>query len=117
DGRGGVFDVSELDQPATQDVVDRLRADDLVGGPLEVGGGGGQRGRLRAAEPAVRSDQFLEGGDFRRLGPVGAVDHQVRAVGEAVGAPQVIGGVGAEGRERVLAGAPAESEVGDGAGG
>ena len=45
--------------------------------------------------PAVRADQLLEGRDLAELGPVGAVDHQVGAVGEAVGAAQVLGRVAA----------------------
>ena len=62
---------------------------------------------LRPAHAAVRADQLLEGGDLAELRPEGAVDHQVGAVREAVGAPQVVGGVGAEGRQRVLALDPA----------
>ena len=51
--RIAVLEMSERDEPATQDVVDRLRADDRVGGPLEVGGVEHERERLWAPEPAM----------------------------------------------------------------
>ncbi len=57
-----------------------------------------ERERLGAAEPAVRSDELLEGCDFVAVAPVGAVEDDVRAVRETVGALDVPGGVGPERR-------------------
>ena len=59
---------------------------------------------LPAAEAAVGAHELLERRDLVRLGVVHAVDEDVGAVGEAVGAPQVVGCVGAEVAQRVLAG-------------
>jgi len=57
---------------------------------------------MRAAHAAVGADELLERRHLLVVGPVGAVDHHVRAVREAVGPPQVIGRVGPEGGERVF---------------
>ena len=62
-----------------------------------------ERVRLPAAHPAVRADQLLERRDLVEVVPVGAVDDDVRAVREAVGAADVVGRVRAERRQRVLA--------------
>ena len=70
-----------------------------------------KRERLAAAEPAVGADQLLERRDLVPFLPVGAVEDDVRAVGEAVGAPHVAGGVGPERRERVRALDPPLVEV------
>jgi hypothetical protein len=53
--------------------------------------------------PPMRTHELLERRDLVELGPVGAVDDDVRAVGEPVGAQDVAGGVGPEWREWIVA--------------
>ena len=60
-----------------------------------------ERVGLTAPEPAVGADQLLERGHLVPFVPVGAVEDDVGAVGKAVGATHVAGGVGAEGRQRI----------------
>jgi hypothetical protein len=62
-----------------------------------------ERERLRPPHSPVRSDELLEGRDLVEVRPVGAVDDDVRAVGEGIGAPDVPGRVRPEGRERIVA--------------
>ncbi len=83
--------------------MDAFGPDHVALGPGQLARVEDEREALRAPHAAVRADQLLEGGDFAELGPERAVQHQVGAVGEAVGAAQVLGGVGAEAGQRVLA--------------
>ena len=70
---------------------------------LEVGGVEDERAGLEAADAAVEGDQLLEGAAFVEVGVVEAADHDVADVLEAVGAEQVLGRVGREVGERVVA--------------
>ena len=54
----------------------------------------------------MRADELLEGGDFLRFGPVGAVEDYVGAVREAVGAQHVARRVVTESRQRIITLAP-----------
>jgi len=58
---------------------------------------------LGSAHAAVRTDELLERRDLVEVGPIGAVDDDVRAVGEPVGAQDVAGSVGPEWREWIVA--------------
>ena len=103
--------VAERRQPAAQHAVQVRGADDLLLGHGQRGGGQDEGERLWSAEPAVGADQLLEGRDLLGLRPVGAVDHDVGAVGEAGGAGDVRGGARAERRQRVGAGDGAVVEL------
>src|ERR1044072_2965426 len=103
--------VPEPGEPAAEDPVDPFRADDLLLGPGEAGGVEDEGEALRAAETAARAVQLLEGADLSELRPVGAVDHQVGAVRKAVAAAEMVGGVGPERLERVIALDPALVEA------
>src|SRR5688572_1736406 len=98
----GVLTVAELNEPASKLPVDGLRPDELLLGQLQFCRVEQKRERLRAAHSAVGSNELLEGGHLVRVLPVGAVDHDVGAVREAVGAPHVARGVGPEGGQWIL---------------
>ena len=84
---------------------DRFVGDGQLDGVEDEGSG------LRAAESAVEGDQLLECAALFEVRVVEAVDHDVGDVLESVGAPQVRGGVGGEGLQRVLAVDPAALQV------
>src|SRR5262245_59737318 len=77
-------------------------ADQRIVGHWQVGRVEDERPRLRATEPAVEGDQLLERTAFLEDGVVEAVEEHVRCVLEAVGTPQVPGGVRREPTERVV---------------
>ena len=63
----------ELDQPAAEDVVDLLGADDRLFRHLQSCGVAEERVALGAADASVGADQLLERGDLAGLGPVGCL--------------------------------------------
>src|SRR5680860_523492 len=95
--------LAQIVQPPGEDRVQTLGADHLPGGPVQVLGVQYEGVALATAEPAVAPDQLLEGRYLVDLGPVGAVDQQVRAVGKARRPQQVVAGVRPVRRQRVLA--------------
>ena len=80
--------------PAGKDAVHGGCAEDRPLGHLEVGGVEDERPGLEAADAAVEGDQLFEGAAFVEAGVVEAADHDVADVLEAVGAEEVLGGVG-----------------------
>ena len=83
-GAGNVM--AKIVQPADEDTVEVLGADDRLGGPGEFGGKEDERIHLLAAQSTVRPDEFLKGTDFARLLVERGIDHDVRDVGKATGA-------------------------------
>jgi hypothetical protein len=103
--------VAEGREPAAQDAVHALSTDHRLVRPGQLGRVQHERMRLRPAHSAVRADQLLERGHLTGLVPVGAVEHQVGAMREGVGAAQVLGGVRSEGGKRIRSLDPAGVEV------
>ena len=98
--------MAEVGEPALEHAVQRRGAEDRLVRRGEVGGVEHERVRLRPAEAAVRADLVLEGGDLVEVRVVAAVDHQVGDRAVAVDLAHLLDGVGAERRQRVVAGRP-----------
>ena len=107
---GSVAALERLPPPLEQR-VHRGRADDRLVRDRERRRVQDERPGLRAAEAAVERDQLLERAALVEQRVVEAADHDVGHVREAVGAPQVLGRVRREARERVLALDAAVGEV------
>ncbi len=80
-------------------------------GPRQVRRSEHERVRLAAAHAAVGADELLEGRNLVQVLPVGRVDHDVRAVREAVRARDVRRRVRPVRRERVHAFHHARGEI------
>ncbi len=88
-------------EPSPERVVHGAHPDDRRFGLAPFARDQGEGSALPPSEPPVRAHELLEGRDLVGLGVVQAVDEDVGAVSEAVGAAQVVGRVGPEVEQRV----------------
>src|SRR6185503_7844193 len=95
--------VLELTPPAGEDAVHARCAQDGGRRSLQRGRVQDESARLEAADASVKRDQFLEGAPLVQVRVVKASDHDVGDVLEAVRAQQVLGRMGGEGRQWILA--------------
>src|SRR3954452_811240 len=98
-----VLRVSELHEPAAELAMHGFGAHELLSRYRQVLGMQEEGERLRPPHSAVGAHQLLERRHLVRLLPERAVDHEVGAVGEAVGTPDVACRGGSERGKRILA--------------
>src|SRR5437870_3684978 len=89
----GVLRLAHLDQPPAQLGVHRLRSHYGVGWSRPCARVEHEWKTLAASHAPVGADQLLESGHLVFLRPVGAVEHDVRTMLEAVSAPHLGGGI------------------------